>query len=321
MSLKKVVNCINKHKRFLITTHKNVEGDALGSEIALYKLLLKLGKSAVIINQDKLPAGYSFLPCSRLIKKYKNNLSSKFDVFIMVDCAGKSRCGSVIDMAGTGKPIINIDHHISNTKFGDVNWVLAESSSASEMIFRLYKAMKVDFDTDIAKALYVGILTDTGSFRYSNTTAFTHKAVAELMKFNVNVPQIYRQIYESISFSDIAMLSKMLATLENHASGKIIIFEITNKLLEGRRVNFDFTDYVLKFGRLIRGSQVCLLFREQLANSGAIRVNLRSKGKVDVNRVAQAFGGGGHKTASGCTIEGSLKSVKNKVIKKIQQQL
>ena len=321
MSLKKVIDCIRKNKTFLITSHQNLEGDALGSEISFYNLLRKLGKSAVIVNHDPTPQEYAFLKGARLIKKYRRNMRVKFDVLVLLDCSDKSRCGCVSDLAAPGQPIINIDHHISNTKFGDVNWVMPDASSVAEMIYQLYKAMSVRIDTQTAEALYVGILTDTGSFRYVNTTPGTHQIAARLLKFKLNAAEIYRNIYESISFSDMSLLPRILLTLDKDATGKIITFQIKRQLLEGRKVHIDLSENVLNFGRLIRGCEVCVLFRELQHSVGRIRVNFRSKGKIDVNRIAQFFGGGGHKTASGCTVSGSLQAVKRKVINKIKEQL
>ena len=321
MSIKKVINCIKKYKVFLITAHQNLEGDALGSEIAFYRLLKKIGKSVIIVNQDSTPQEYTWLPSVEFIKEYRHNMKLKFDVLVMLDCSQKTRCGDIANLAKSGQPIINIDHHVSNTKFGNVNWLLPEASSTAEMIYQLYKSMHINIDVDTAKALYVGILTDTGSFRYINTSSFTHRAAAELLECNLNVSKIYRNIYGSISFSDMSLLPKILSTLERDASGKIIAFRIKQSLIKGKKICFDLTDNVLSFGRLIRGSEVCLLFKEQQDQVKQIRVNLRSQGKVDVNRVAKFFGGGGHKTAAGCTIKGSLQTVKRKVINKIKEQL
>ncbi|MFH1339129.1 MAG: bifunctional oligoribonuclease/PAP phosphatase NrnA, partial [Candidatus Omnitrophota bacterium] len=304
MSVKKVIDCIRRNKTFLITSHQNLEGDALGSEISFYNLLRKSGKSAAIINHDPVPREYTFLKGARLIKKYRHNMKIKADVLVLLDCSDKSRCGCVWNLAAPGQTIINIDHHISNTGFGDVSWVKPCASSVAEMIYQLYKAMNVRIDAETAKALYVGILTDTGSFRYPNTTALTHQIAARLLKSKLDVAKIYRNIYESVSFSDMSLLSRILLTLSKDATGKIIMFRIKKQLLEGKRVRIDLSENVLNFGRLIQDCEVCVLFKEQQGKTRQMRVNLRSKGLVDVNRIAQFFGGGGHKTASGCTISG-----------------
>ena len=321
MSIKKIIDCIKTYNSFLITTHHNLEGDALGSEIAFYYLLKKLGKTAVMVNQDCTPEEYAFLNGAERIKIYKPNLSLKYDVLVFLDCSTKSRCGGVSDLAGAAKFIINIDHHISNEKYGDINWVKPNASSVSEMIYELYKNMHIKIDNQVALALYVGILTDTGSFRYINTNFYTHEIVAELLKFNLDASKIYRNIYESVPYSGILLLSRIFLTLRRYASGKIIVFEMRRNLLKGREIDFDLTEHVLNFGRLIREYKVCVLFRELEGKERQIRVNLRSQGEVDVNRIAQFFGGGGHKTAAGCTLLGNLQSVKRRVINKIRQQL
>ncbi len=321
MSVKKVIDCIRKHNRFLITSHRNLEGDALGSQIAFYYLLKKLGKSAVMVDQDAIPCEYAFLRGARLIKKYRENMKLKFDVLAMLDCSDISRCGCVANLNVSGRPILNIDHHISNQGFGDFNWVLPDASSASELVFRLYKITRVKMDFAVAEALYVGILTDTGSFRYVNTTFFTHQMAAELLKFNLDVSGIYRNIYGSVSFSDMSLLARILLTMQEEVSGKIITFNIQQKHLRSGRVYFDFSEKILSFGRSVRGSEVCVLFKQQQGKLTQFRVNLRSQGKVDVNRVARFFGGGGHKTASGCTVNGNLEMVRKKVIDKIKEQL
>ncbi|MBU0549482.1 MAG: bifunctional oligoribonuclease/PAP phosphatase NrnA [Candidatus Omnitrophica bacterium] len=321
MSIQKVIDCINRNKKFLITSHQNLEGDALGSEIAFYRLLKKKGKSALIVNQDPTSEEYTFLKDTKAISRYRPKMKVDFDVLVLLDCSDKSRPGKVYDLVSPGKTVLNIDHHISNTKFGEVNWVLSDASSVAEMVYRLYKAMRVKIDLDSARALYTGILTDTGSFRYINTSSFTHQMAAELMKHKLDILEIYRNIYESVSYSDMFLLSKIFSRLEKDASGKIIIFQIRINFLRQKKVSFDLTENILNFGRLIRGCQACVLFREQVSKPGQIRVNFRSQGKVDVNRIAKFFGGGGHKTASGCTIIGSLKQARKMVVSKIKEQL
>lgn len=318
MSLKKIIDCIRKHKSFLITAHQNLEGDALGSEIAMHNLLKKLGKRSTIVNHDPVPATYAFLKGTQAIKKYRPNLKVNFDVFIALDCSDACRCGSVFELADSSKFVINIDHHISNTRFGQVNWIEPAASSVAEMIFLLYEKMQVSINQDAASALYAGILTDTGSFHYPNTTASTHRAAAELLKAGVDSFAIYRNIYESFSFSDMENLAKILSKMQKYSGERIIVFQIERKLLRAKELNMDLSENILSFGRAIRNCEVCVLFKEQL---NRVRVNFRSPGKIDVNRIARFFGGGGHHTSSGCTIKGSLKQVKPKVINKIKEHL
>lgn len=322
MSLKKVAACVKKNKNFLITSHANLEGDALGSELAFYNLLKKLGKTATIINEDSLPYGYDFLPYRDKVIKYKDNLKEiKFDCFVVLDCSDLGRTGEVYRLNTGKKTVLNIDHHISNQNFGDVNWVDPAASSCSEMVYKIYKSMFIPLDRDAAIALYTGILTDTGSFRYSNTTSFTHRAVSELLKFNLNIPQIYKSIHENIPFEDMQLLGKILPGMRREAKGKIIWFQIKQGILRNKKLSFDLSEHILSFGRAIKGAEAIVLFKENLGVKDEIRINFRSRGGVDVNRIAQSFGGGGHKTASGATVHGKLDDVRRLVLAKIKESL
>ncbi len=322
MSLKKVVACIKRNKYFLITAHTNLEGDALGSELAFYRILKKLGKVATIINEDELPYGYEFLPDTDKIRKFKPNIKGvRFDCFVALDCSDLRRTGEVYRINSANKPILNIDHHISNERFGNVNWVEPSASSCSEMIYKLYKKLRLPLDRNTAISLYTGMLADTGSFRYPNTTAFTHQAVAELLRYNLNAPQIYQNIYENIPFTDMQLLSRILPQMKRQAGGRIIWFQVKKNMLKNRKLSFDLSGHALSFGRAIKGAQAVVLFKENLGVKDEIRVNFRSQGKVDVNKVAQFFGGGGHKTASGATISGTLDQVRRRVLAKIRESL
>lgn len=322
MGLKKVVECIKRNKNFLITTHINMEGDAVGSELAFYRLLKAMGKRATIINDDNLSYEYNFLPGTNQIKKFKKNLKNiKFDCFVILDCSDLERCGQIYKINTANKPVLNIDHHISNQRFGDVNWVEPHSSSVSEMIYQLYKKLDLPLNREIAMLLYVGILTDTGSFRYPNTTSVTHKIVSELMRYNLDIAQIYKNVYENIPFQDMKLLSKILPTISRDAKGKIAWFQIQRSILKNKKISFDLTEHILHFARAIKDAEVAVLFKENLGEKNEVRVNLRSQGKVDVNRIASFFGGGGHKTASGATVKGKIEDVRKKVLAKIRESL
>lgn len=322
MSLKKVIAGIKRNKNFLITTHMNLEGDALGSELAFWRLLKAFGKRATIVNEDNLPYGYDFLPQVYSIKKYKDNLKNiKFDCFVTLDCSGLSRCGGVQRLNLGKKPVINIDHHISNENFGDINWVEPHASSACEMIYKLYKKLGVPLDRDSALCLYAGIVTDTGSFRYSNTTSFVHKITAELLRYELNVPGIYQNIYGNVPLADARLLTRILPQMRFKAGGRVAWFTVPRHLLKNQRITFDLTENILSFGRMIKGVEVTVLFKENLGTRNEVRVNFRSQGKVNVNKIAAFFGGGGHRTASACTIAGSLDETRKKVLKKIEETL
>jgi phosphoesterase RecJ-like protein len=298
-----------------------MEADALGSQLAMRALLVYLGKKAVIVTSDKVPAEYNFIPQVKYIRKPQDIKNEEFDCLVALDCSDAARCREVFNLFSKKKIIINIDHHISNCRFGDVNWVDANASSTVEMIYRLYKYMRLPLDKNKALFLYAGLVTDTGSFRYPNTTSESHRMAAELLSYVIKVNKIYRNIYESLKFSDLKLINKVLLTLNQDKTGKVIWFEIRKELLKPKELSFDLTEKVLNFGRLNRYAEVIVLFKEDLNTNNQIRVNFRSRGNIDVNKIAESFGGGGHKNASGCRIKGRLETVREIVLKKVRESL
>lgn len=304
-SLKEISDKIKKSKSFLITAHVSLEGDALGSELAAYALLKKLKKRVVIYNNDHTPPIYKFLPHSKVIK---NNLTEdKFDVAMVLDCSDSSRTGKVKDYLSRVKCIINIDHHISNTFFGDLNWVDSKASSACQMLYQLCEKMKI-MDENIALCLYTGIFTDTGNFTYTNTTKETHRIVAELMHYGVSPRLIYENVHSLCEEKDLKFIGKIISTLKFDSLRKICWASI-NKWEDK---DYDLTEVIFSFMRLLKGVEVLILFKT--VEKDRIRVNFRSRPSVDVNKIAQFFGGGGHKSASGTTIEAGLKQAERKVV-------
>lgn len=321
MSLKKTVEFVKKHKNFLITSHRNPEGDAIGSQLAFFILLEKMGKRAVILNEDEVPYECRFLPQKEKIKRLDRNAKRlNFDCMVFLDCSDLRRPGDIHKLNIKSRPVLNIDHHMSNERFGQVNWVESGASSCAEMVYKLYKKLGVSINKEAALCLYTGIITDTGSFRYSNTGSFTHKAAAELLEYGINPSEIYRVLNESVPFDDAMLLAGILPALKRGAGGKIIWCQIKHQMLEGRKLRFDLTDQILSFARSIEGVEVCVLFKENLGVEDEIRVNFRSQGKVDVHKIALFFGGGGHRTASAATIRGKIDDIVDKVLKKIEEE-
>ncbi|MFA6216340.1 MAG: bifunctional oligoribonuclease/PAP phosphatase NrnA [Candidatus Omnitrophota bacterium] len=325
MGLQEVASFIKENDNFLVTSHMNVEGDALGSELAFYRLLKALGKKAVIVNEEYPPAEYAFLPDAGLIKRFDRSARKiKFDVFVALDCSDLKRTGEVHTLNNKGKPVLNIDHHVSNLQFGAANLVDAGASSCTEIIFALYKQMRVPLDRQTALLLYVGILTDTGSFRYSNTTSRTHRITAELLEYQLDIPQIYSKLYENIPFKDMQLLSRVLPFMKLEFQGKLVWVAVKKEMLKKQISSgggFDLSEHILGFARSIKDIEVVVLFKENLQKRNEIRVNFRSQGGVDVNAVARFFGGGGHKTASGATIPGPLDDVRRRVLRKLKSSL
>ncbi|MCK9594605.1 MAG: bifunctional oligoribonuclease/PAP phosphatase NrnA [Candidatus Omnitrophica bacterium] len=323
MSLKKAVEMIRRNNKFLIATHSNMDGDAIGAQMAFYLLLKKLKKTSVMFTDEPVPEEYSFLPGLAAIKRFRMNMPApEFDCFVALDCSDLKRTGQVQSLNGGNKQVLNIDHHISNAGFGKVNWVEPEAACSCQMVYRLYKEMRVRIDKSEALFLYVGLLTDTGSFRYSNTDPSTHLMAAELISRGIDVAGVYKHIYGSIPLEDLKLLTVILPKMRTMNDGKVIWFDIPGVLLKKHRnISFDLSESILSFGRTLKGVEVVALFKENLKSSGEVRVNFRSQGKIDVNKIAGYFGGGGHKTASGATVKGPMDEIKRKVLNKIKSAL
>jgi len=322
VGLKEICAGIKKYDNFLITAHTSLEGDALGAELAFYALIRKLGKRGVILNEDGIPYGHDFMPGVRKIRRLNSRSPYiKFDCMVVLDCADLKRTGEVWRLNKYNKPVLNIDHHISNKGFGSLHWIDPHASSCSEMIYCIYKQMRLPIDKPEAICMYTGMMTDTGSFRYSNTSSFTHQAVAELLKFNINVPLIYRYVYENFALAETKLLIKLLPKINFSAQGEIAYFKLRKDLLKDSVISMDLGDQLLSFARAIKGVEVVALFRESLKGDNRVRINLRSHGKVDVNKIAALFGGGGHKSAAGCTPRGEINRIIKEVLASIRQVL
>lgn len=308
--MKKIVEIIKKNKKFLITAHINLEGDALGSCLAVYGLLKRLKKKAVIYLNDPVPDTYKFLPFHDKIKNTLNG--EKFDVALVLDCSDASRTGKVKDYLTNAKTIVNIDHHISNTYFGDLNWVNPRASSACEMVFALCKKSNI-INNNIAQCIYTGMFTDTGNFTYANTTANVHKTVAALMKFNIHPEKIYEKLHSCCSPADMKFMGKILSSVKVDLECRLCWIVMKKWHDDG----LDLTEIIFSVMKLLKNVDVFVLFKK--VSSKKVRVNFRSRSRVDVNRVARFFAGGGHKKASGTTVEDTLESTEKKVISYIKR--
>ncbi|MFH1798771.1 MAG: bifunctional oligoribonuclease/PAP phosphatase NrnA [Candidatus Omnitrophota bacterium] len=312
-NIKRVIEIFKTKNKFLITSHVNPEGDAIGSQLAVYYLLKKIGKQPFMADHDSVPENLRFLTGAELIA---NELSEDFspDVVIVVDCPVKERAGSICECFDAKQFIVNIDHHVSNEFFGEVNWVEPEASSVGEMIFYLIKAMGVKLDLNMANAIYAAIITDTGMFNYSNTSAETHQAAGELISLGVEPKTMHDEIFEKKSAHEIKLLASVLKTLHVKEEGRLAHMELTRDMYRAEGIDTASTDDFINFPRSIRGVEITVFFKENGTKTDKINVSFRSAGKVDVNTIAAGFGGGGHPQASGCVLDCGLEEAKEKVL-------
>lgn len=316
MRSNKIIQRIKKSKKILISTHVNPDPDALCSELAVAAFLGSLGKKFSIINDEKLLERYEFLPGAKQIKNYSAVKEDGFDVAIIVDCGELSRIGRVQGLIGRQTVVINIDHHITNDRFGHINLIHPQASSTTEVLFGFLKGAQCPFDKNLAMNLYTGIMTDTGSFRYENTTAMTHMIASELLKFKFSANELYRKIYEIIPLSDMKEFTKVISRLESLVHGQVVCVELGKKVIARFSEEFDLRDAIFKFLRCITGVEIFIILTE--INSRKTRINLRSSGKVNVAQLARMFEGGGHRRASGCMIPESISKAKMILLKQIK---
>jgi phosphoesterase RecJ-like protein len=322
--MREVIEAIKKGRRFLITAHVNLEGDALGSQLAMKELLTGMGKDAFILDSDPVPEHYRFLPKADEVSD-KFDSAGVFDTAIVLDCPTLNRTGKVGDLIkARAVPVINIDHHVSNEKFGDINWVEPNASSAGEMVFRLFKEAAVRITKEVALSLYIAILTDTGSFNYDNTSGVTHEIAGELLGYGLDPALVSESVYERRTVEDINLLGLVLATIRVNKKGTIAHLEVTKDILDRTGADLAKSEGLINFARSINGVKVAVLFKEGQKDKNKINISFRSKGNgdvIDVNKIASLFGGGGHTKASGCVIAGRLEDVKKKVLAKVEEVL
>ncbi len=317
--MKAVMEAIRGHRRFLVSSHVNPEGDALGSALALASLLKRLGKRATIANDGGIPKAFQFLPrLAPVLAGPKGNVSA--EVSMIVDVPTLERVGTISRLIKRIPLVVSIDHHVSHQRFADVNWVDPDAASTGEMIYRLYQAFRLKPTRQEALCLYVSLVTDTGSFRYINTTPVVHRIAAELIGQGVSPLKVAQRLYETHSPGDLKFLGTVLRSIRNSADGEIAWLEVPLTLLKSTRAGNEIIDELVNYPRSVGSAEVAFVLRES-PERGKIRVSFRSKGNVDVNDVARAFGGGGHRAASGCTVEGTLAEARQKVLRVVRQAL
>lgn len=306
---------IRRHQRFLITAHERPDGDALGSELALFHLLVGLGKEVTIYNQDAVPENFLFLPGSDRIV-HELPLVEAFEVAFVLDCSELGRIGREAVRVGSIPHLVNIDHHVSNGVFCGVRLVDPQASSTGELIFRLVGKMGLAVTSEMATCLYTAILTDTGGFRYGNTRQGALLAAADLVAGGADPQWISENVYESDSPARIRLLAAVLPTLAIDEGGRVGSLAVTQKALADAGALPEHSEGFVDMPRSIRSVEIAILFNE-LADR-RFKLSLRSKGKVNVERVARAFGGGGHTNAAGCRMEGELPEIRRRVIEAIR---
>jgi len=300
----------------LISAHKNPDGDALGSQLGLMLALEKMGKTVTAHNLDAVPEIYRFLPQSDRIKTGKP-VQGRYDGCIVVD-ADPPRTG-LFDKTYPADILINIDHHITNPLDWPLTWLDTDACATGEMVYKLIQELGVGIDRDIALCLYTAIFTDTGSFRYSNTTPESMRIAASLIEAGADSWLVTENVYESFSFPRLKLLGTVISNMERNGTGRTAWVVVTDELYRQTGTKAEDTDNFVNFVRSAKGVEVAVLFRQ--TGSAQYKISMRSKGRVDLSGLAQSLGGGGHKNAAGSVLDGSIEEVKKRVLGEVEKTI
>lgn len=311
---------LQKHDDFLVVSHIQPDGDAVSSTVAVGWLLSCLGKKFTLINEGPIPERMRFLLLSdRIVNMEQTPLDRSFKHVICVDCADFGRVGQTSRYFEEGAFILNIDHHPTNNRYGNVALIQPEAAATAEILYDLIHRFDFEWTTDIASAIYTGLLTDTGGFRYSNTSPKVMRIASELLGYGVNGPELSENLLEAMTLPQMKVLVKALNTLEMTPDGKICWVYVTPEHMQETGAANEDLEGIVNYPRNIHGVEVGILFK--VIHDNAVKVSLRSAGKVDVAALAQSFGGGGHVRAAGCRVEGSLESIIEQVVERVKSYL
>jgi phosphoesterase RecJ-like protein len=311
-----IIAALRKCNRILLSVHKNPDGDALGSQLALLFAFQQLNKTVEAHNLDPVPEIYRFLPGSDMIRT-GNSVAARYDAIVVLD-SDPSRTG-LFDNGYPADTLINIDHHVTNALEWQLTWLEPSASATGEMVYELIKQLGVAIDREIALCLYTAIFTDTGSFRYSNTTPKSMRIAAELIEAGADPWLVTENVYESFAYRRIKLLGNVLTGMERSEDGKIAWVVVTEDLYRRFGASAEDTENFVNFVRSTKGVEVAILFRQTA--EAQYKISLRSKGRVDLSGLAQSLGGGGHKNAAGSVLDGLFDEVKKRVIDAVSKAI
>ncbi len=294
--LSQVVELIEQKRRFAITSHARPDGDSLGSSLGLYWLLRALGKEPEVVMRDSVPHAYRRLPGAAQIRM-TDRIEEDYDSVFVIECSDITRPG-INDL--DKEFVVNIDHHSTTALFGTINWIDSTASAVGEMIYNLCKAVGVRVTHEIAECVYTALITDTGSFHYSNTSDRTFKVASELVRAGVRPAKIAQSVFNSHPWSKLQLLGEVLSTARRDASGRIAWMRQTLEMTARCGANDEDADNFVNYPLSVGDIEAVAFLKESAP--GVYRASLRSKGDTNVARVAEQFGGGGHRNAAGCTI-------------------
>ncbi|HJU36271.1 MAG TPA: bifunctional oligoribonuclease/PAP phosphatase NrnA [Gaiellaceae bacterium] len=308
--LKAIADALRQHDRFLVVTHENPDGDALGSLLASTLALRQLGKDAVmyLAGETPLPHEYAFMPLGGLLREPPADASER--VLVAVDCAKEDRIGD--EAARSRAPLVlNVDHHHDNTRFGDVNLIVADASSTGEVLRDVFAELGLGLTPELAEPLYIALVTDTGRFQYANTTPKALRLAAELVEAGADIHAVFQEVYESVEFAKLKLLARALDRAEVLEGGRIVVSHLLRTDFAEVGASEPYSEGIIDYLRAVEGADLAVLIREQLSERAqAYKGSLRSSiDELDVSAVARRFGGGGHRQAAGFSTDLPLEEI------------
>ncbi|MBI5440140.1 MAG: bifunctional oligoribonuclease/PAP phosphatase NrnA [Deltaproteobacteria bacterium] len=313
-----VRKAIAEGDRFLLVSHQNPDGDAIGSSLALAASLESLGKECEIVNVDGVPATLTWLPLAERVQLQPAHRTG-YDVVVLLDCGSQSRTGLPDDLLKAGRVSVNIDHHPGNAGFATVNLVDPEACATAELVYDLLQAIPAPIRYSAATAIYTAVLTDTGRFRFSNANARAFDIAGKMVARGVNASEVSHLVYDQQPIGRLRLLSLVLDTLELSPRDKAASLVVSQAMLRQTHTTPEDAEGFVNHARSICGVEAGFLLREEVP--GRYRVALRSKGRVDVSRIAAEFDGGGHRNAAGATVEGSVEEIRRRLYAMIEEAL
>jgi phosphoesterase RecJ-like protein len=309
--LQAIVAALREHERFLVVTHENPDGDALGSLLAMTLGLRQLGKDAemLLLGAAPLPAEYHFLQLDGLLREPPADTSER--VLVAVDCAKADRIGPDLAPLESVQLILDIDHHHDNTRFGAINLIVSDASSTGEVLRDVLRELGVELTPEIAEPLYVALVTDTGRFQYSNTTPKSLRLAAELVEAGADVHAVFQEVYESVQFAKLKLLARALERAKVLEGGRIVVSYLLRNDFSEVGAAEPYSEGIIDYLRAVEGAELAALIREPPRDSGPTRrVSLRASiDELDVSQIARLFDGGGHRQAAGFSSEKSIDDI------------
>ncbi len=308
--LQAIAGALREHDRFLVVTHENPDGDALGSLLAVTLALRSLGKDVVmyLAGGAPLPHEYGFMPLSDLRREPPADAAER--VLLAVDCAKEERIGDP-DASSRAPLVLNIDHHHDNTRFGDVNLIVPDASSTGEVLRDVMREIGAELSPEVAEPLYIALVTDTGRFQYSNTTAKSLRLAAELVDAGADLHTVFQHVYETVEFAKLKLLARVLERAEVIEGGRIIVSHLLRSDFADVGASEPYSEGLIDYLRAVEGAELAVFIREQMGDGahghkGSLRASID---ELDVSAIARRFGGGGHRQAAGFSSDDTLSEI------------